>query len=217
MLVRIQQLQQININQSKLNKMKVKCINQRNFRNLTLNQVYEVVEESVDFYHVVNNNGATARYSKEYFEVVEEEVQEVELPIEDEVCVVENEVTLDIHDGRIRYKINGVECGHFNQCGLVSGNCGIESLDGLNDMYDALIDEYEEDIEEIIEKIIKEILAYYKSETSRGCIVFSTNDYYEHIWNVMNNISTGNTGSFLNPNSDNNVNMWWFIINQEEA
>ena len=203
-------------------KMKVKCINQGNFKNVTLNQEYEVVGQSVDFYHVVNNAGNTARYSKEYFEVIEEELinvvvepqpefEEV-LPIEDEVGVVENEITLDIRDGRIRYKINGVEYGHFIQCGLVAGNCGIESLDGLNDMYDALIDEYEGNIEEIIEKIIKEILAYYESEASRGCILFSTNNYYEHIWNVMNSISTGNTGSFYNQNSDNDVNMWWFII-----
>jgi len=202
------------------NKMKVKCINVRNFRNLTLNQEYEVVEQSVDFYHVVNNNGSTARYSKEYFEVVEDqlinaavEVEPIaELPIEDEVGVVENDITFEFDSEGVFSLINiflNDEKKMRLQCIDVAGNCGTWSISGINSVRESFG-------EELFVEVMDKLMEFLTDETSKGCIVFSTNlNDNEDVVEWLDKHSTGKVGEFFNPNSDNQVDMWWFLINQD--
>jgi len=204
------QQEENNLNNNQIeSKMKVKCINVRNFRNLTLNQEYEVVEQSVDFYHVVNNNGTTARYSKEYFEVIEEVEPVAELPIEDEVGVVENEISFEFDDETIEVLINNEVKVKF-YCNLIAGNCGTYSISGVNEAYRVFG-------EDLFPEVMNELMKFLAGETNKGCIIFSTNtNGNEDVVNWLNENSTGKIGEFYNPNSDNPVDMWWFLINQDE-
>ena len=201
--------------------MKVKCINVRNFRNLTLNQEYEVVEQSVDFYHVVNNNGTTARYSKEYFEVVEEELinvavqaePTVELPIEDEVGVVENDITFEFNSSNsfstIHINLNG-EKKTTLYCIEVAGNCGTWSISGINSVRESFG-------EELFVEVMDKLMEFLTEETSKGCIVFSTNTYNnDDVVEWLDSHCSNKSEEFLNPNSDNMVQMWWILINQDQ-
>ncbi len=202
--------------------MKVKCINVRNFRNITLNQEYEVVEQSVDFYHIINNNGTEARYSKEYFEVVEEElVNEVAGPrpvaeevfaVEDEVGVVENEITfnIDIENSfhTIAVSLNGERRVKL-YCVEVAGNCGTWDISGINSVMDAFG-------HDLFTDVMDRLMEFLTDKTSKGCIVFSTNiNENEDVVEWLDRQCSGNTGEFYNPNSCNNVAIWWFLINQD--
>ncbi len=197
--------------------MKVKCINVRNFRNLTLNQEYEVVEQSVDFYHVINNAGNTARYAKEYFEVVEEEIieeiiPEPELPIEDEVGVVEDEILFEFDSegafSLINVFINGEKKTKL-YCYDVAGNCGTWSINGINSVREVFG-------KDLFTEVMDKLMEFLTDETLKGCIVFSTNlNNNEDVVEWLNNNCTGKTEDFFNPNSDNDVAIWWILINQD--
>jgi hypothetical protein len=197
--------------------MKVKCINVRNFRNLTLNQEYEVVEQSVDFYHIINNNGAEARYSKDYFEAVDEEIAEearpvVELHVEDEVGVVENDITfkIDIENSFhiITISLNG-EIKVKLYCIEVAGNCGTWSVSGINSVMDTFG-------HDLFADVMDRLMEFLTDETSKGCIVFSTNtSENEDVVEWLDRQCSGNTSEFYNPNSSNDVAIWWFLINQD--
>jgi hypothetical protein len=197
--------------------MKVKCINVRNFRNLTLNQEYEVVGQSVDFYQVVNNSGNTARYSKEYFEVVEEEVVEevgpvVELHVEDEDGVDDNDITFKI-DIENSFHIITISLNDEKRvkiyCLEVAGNCGTWSVSGINSVMDAFGND-------LFTDVMDKLMEFLTDETSKGCIVFSTNiDGNEDVVEWLDRKCSGNTGVFFNPNSSNDVAIWWFLINQD--
>jgi len=54
--------------------MKVKCINAGNFKNLTIDKYYVVLEETTDRYIIDNDNDVRASYAKKYFEEVTEVV-----------------------------------------------------------------------------------------------------------------------------------------------
>ena len=68
--------------------MKVKCINAKNFKNLTLDKVYDVIENSEGFYLIVSNAGLTTKYSADYFEVEEEIIQPQPKPVLPEYNIV---------------------------------------------------------------------------------------------------------------------------------
>lgn len=59
--------------------MKVKCINNEGFSLITVNKIYEVVEETRDYYYIRNNSKTVKRYGKNRFEVVPEVVEAKEV------------------------------------------------------------------------------------------------------------------------------------------
>ena len=56
--------------------MKVKCINQNNYKDITVGNEYEVVEILENFYHITADSGNIRSYAKKYFEVIPELVIE---------------------------------------------------------------------------------------------------------------------------------------------
>lgn len=190
--------------------MKVKCINQRNFRNLTLNNEYEVVEQSVDFYHVVNDNGVTARYSKEYFELADLEInQPVVEEVAEEELVEEFEMYVEFApDGqKERYIIHIDEDNEADLYGeLVAGNCGVLSLNGVNDLYDSLDNDLE-----LFEQAIRLLIECAKEYNNKAFLVFSTNYNYPNMCAVLDGIANTTSDCLENPNSDNEIKIW--IIN----
>ena len=56
--------------------MKVKCINQNNYKDITVGNEYEVVGILENFYHITADSGNVRSYNKKYFEVIPEPVIE---------------------------------------------------------------------------------------------------------------------------------------------
>lgn len=56
--------------------MKVKCINPEGFAFLSKNKIYDIVEESRDYYYIRNNSNIIKRYGKSRFELIKEVVLE---------------------------------------------------------------------------------------------------------------------------------------------
>jgi hypothetical protein len=189
--------------------MKVQCINQANFKNLTSLQSYDVVSENLDFYEIISNDGKVRSYSKRYFQIIEEEV----VDNDDQDGVAEDdEVEIVIEGGEIRIIFMDDEISRMSMAN-VAGSCGIISIDGLNDLYEVtpsgrgLENKRAENFKEIISKVIESIFEY----TDISMIVFSTNDTYEEIYNVMGEICDYKTAFFLNQNSDREIFLSYVI------
>ena len=182
--------------------MKLKCINQGSFKNITLGNEYQLLEESVDLYIIINNSGVSARYSKDYFEVIPEPVPEIIEDVE-EVGVVEDEIGVYFYDDNenIEIKIND------NSTSLVfwevASNCGVRSYNGVNFLFencDQNIDLFRKVMNQVLDLIIEE---------GRCCMVlFSTNDEYEDIWTVLDEIMDTGSQVVENPNSELDVKLW---------
>ena len=190
--------------------MKIECTNTGKFINISLGREYEVMKNDGDFYSVIANDGVERRYHKKYFSAVEDSGN----LIEQDEAGVENKVSINVVRTKIQCFVNGREAECIYMRGYVSNNCGTESLDGLNNLFGSLNYRYGDCAIKIFEKIIEEVVKYFESRKSKGCLVFSTNDKYPRLCELMDRMSTGNTGWFLNPISGNNIKMWWFIINQ---
>ena len=48
--------------------MKIKCINQSNYKDITVGSEYEIKEALENFYHIIANSGNVRSYNKKYFE-----------------------------------------------------------------------------------------------------------------------------------------------------
>jgi len=57
--------------------MKLKCINQGNFKNITLGNEYDVITENENTYDVLSDNFIPRIYAKKYFEVIPEPIPDI--------------------------------------------------------------------------------------------------------------------------------------------
>lgn len=200
--------------------MKVKCINQGNFKNITLGSEYEVSDQTEGLYYVINNIGDTAKYSKNYFEVVEE-IKEIIVPV-----AVKKETSIrfekDYDDGNevesFQCYINNQYVTTFSLYKGVAGNCGLIAVNGIEYLMRNLIsyktkDLFDESIEDIFKTIINKLLTII-SKNSWGLVLFSTNTNTEILITLMDEMADSSTQVFKNPNSGNNCKMWHFFINQ---
>lgn len=183
--------------------MKVKCINQNNYKDITVGNEYEVVEILENFYHITANSGNVRSYNKKYFELVAEPVIEDE----DEIGVIEEIIEEDIieiefdGDGNICYNINGND----NDLAFyeVASNCGVKSYHGVNYLFencDCNKDLFKKVIEAIVEGVI---------ERDNSCmLIFSTNSSYMDIWTILDEVMDFSSKVVENPNSDLDVKLW---------
>ena len=181
--------------------MKVKCINQGNFKNITLGNEYQLLEESVDLYIIINNSGVSARYSKDYFEVIPEPIPNIIEDVE-EVGVKEDEIDIDFdEDGNIDCSINGnnVELDFYE----VASNCGVKSYHGVNYLFENC-DHNPVLFEKVITAIIEEII--YRNNSCM--LIFSTNNTCPEIWTALDKVMDFSSQSVENPNSDLQVKLW---------
>ena len=182
--------------------MKVKCINQNNYKDITVGNEYEVVEILENFYHITANSGNVRSYNKKYFELIPEpaieDVDEVGIvEVEEEDTIIVNYV----NSGGISILINGNET-KLNYYG-VAGNCGIYSFNGINDLFDFCNND-----KELFQKAILEIIKVF-AESKNGCmLIFSTNDEMYEIWEVLDEVMDMQSEAVNNPNSDMNVKLW---------
>ena len=182
--------------------MKVKCINQNNYKDITVDNEYELVEILENFYHITADSGNVRSYNKIYFELIPEpaieDVDEVGIvEVEEEDTIIVNYV----NSGGISILINGNET-KLNYYG-VAGNCGIYSFNGINDLFDFCHND-----KELFQKAILEIIKVF-AESKNGCmLIFSTNDEMYEIWEVLDEVMDTQSEAVNNPNSEMDVKLW---------
>jgi len=184
--------------------MKLKCINQGNFKNITLGNEYQLLEESVDLYIIINNGGVSARYSKDYFEVIPEQIPDIIEDVE-EVGVVEDEIEVefdtDDSDSDIVCSINdNIVTLDFYE---VASNCGVKSYHRMNYLFENC-DHNPVLFEKVITAIIEEVI--YRNNSCM--LIFSTNNTYPEIWTALDKVMDFSSKSVENPNSDLQVKLW---------
>ena len=193
--------------------MRIKCINAGNFANLTLEKEYEVIRESRDLYTVSNDVDIEANYHKRFFEVVAEQPATPPPLAPMNVRVVRNNesnMTIFISTGPAN---NREEHSTHIIGNNIAGNCGIMGFNGINDVM-FLINNPNEGYyytENNIKLIIEQIL----EQCHLAITVFSTNNDYPLLWNVLDSICDFCSESRNNPNSDNNIKLWGFHTVEE--
>jgi len=181
--------------------MKVKCINQGNFRNVTEGKEYEVISEDARAYKIKANDGDDRNYSKGYFEVIPEPVIEDI----DEIGVAEEkqpEFTVEWGDDS-----NILICANGNSVLLeycrVASNCGVASYHGVN----WLLENCDENID-LFKDIIKSIIELIEESSQYCMFILSTNSEYTIIWDALDEIMDFESETVENPNSDMDVKLW---------
>lgn len=181
--------------------MKVKCINQNNYKDIAVGNEYEVVEILENFYHITANSGNVRSYNKKYFELVAEPA----IKDEDEIGVEENiedEINITFNgEGDIAYEVNGNDSTlEFYE---VASNCGVKSYHGINYLFENC-DCNKDLFKKVIEAIVEEVI-----ERDNSCmLIFSTNSSYMDIWMVLDEVMDFSSKIVENPNSDMDVRLW---------
>ena len=182
--------------------MKVKCINQGNFRNITLNDEYDVITDNENTYEIISDNFIPRIYSKKYFEVIAEPIPDIIEDVE-EVGVAEDEIYIafdyDIENIKIRVNDNSSDLIFYE----VASNCGLRSCDGVN----FLFENCDQNID-LFRKVITEVLDLIIEENCCCMTLFSTNHKYKEIWTVLDEIMDTKSEVVENPNSELNVKLW---------
>lgn len=182
--------------------MKVKCINQGNFKNITEGNEYEIVSVYENLYCITADNGVEMNYSKRYFEVISEPIIEDV----DEVGVVEEEekdivVVEYVNGSGILLSVNGesMTLAYHN----VAGNCGVHSYNGINNLFDLC-----DNNKELFKKAVLAIINVFESSNNGCMLIFSTNDEMYEIWEVLDEVMDMQSEVLNNPNSDMDVKLW---------
>jgi len=180
--------------------MKVKCINQGNFKNITLGNEYQLLEESVDLYIIINNIGVSARYSKDYFEVITEPVPDIIEDVE-EVGVIEEaiEVYFDYENIIVGIEGDNTTLTFYE----IASNCGVKSYHGMNYLFENCSNNVD-----LFKRVILEVIDVVIDKNNSCMLIFSTNHEYKEIWTVLDEIMDTKSEVVENPNSDMNVKLW---------
>ena len=188
--------------------MKVKCINQGNYRDISTGRNYEVVETLENFYHIIANSGNIRSYSKRYFEIIPEPIIEDE----DEIGVEEEpqpEFTVnwnkeDNSDIDINVSENKVTLQYYQ----TAGNCGVASYNGVNNLYENC-----DENNTLFKNVIKAIIELVKIRNNTCMLIFSTNREYPEMWDILDEVMDFSSEVVENPNSDMDVKLWIKYIN----
>ncbi len=183
--------------------MKVQCINQNNYKDITVGNEYEVVEILENFYHITANSGNVRSYNKKYFELVAEPVIEDE----DEIGVEEEpqpEFTVswneeDDSDIDINVNENRFTLPYYQ----TAGNCGVASYHGVNYLYENC-----DKNDTLFKDVIKAVIELVESQNNTCMLIFSTNCEYPEIWDILNEVMDFSSEVVENPNSDMDVRLW---------
>lgn len=184
--------------------MKVKCINQGNFKSIIINGEYHAQLNNDGTRYKIQIAGAEREYALKYFEVIEETIPEIIEDVE-EVVVVEDkiEVEFDTNDSD-----SDIVCSiNDNRVTLdfyeVASNCGVKSYHGINYLFENC-DHNSVLFEKIITAIIEEAIYINNS----CMLIFSTDNTYPEIWTALDKIMDFSSKSVENPNSDLQVKLW---------
>jgi hypothetical protein len=193
------------------------CRNAKNYK-LTEGQEYEILQEENGYVRIINDSGKNVRYDASLFEDL--------LPPPpartEQDCI--NSITYI--NNVLRYvDINNEEKNVTVSLYLRANNefsCGINRIEGINSLCDRIenqdfVNTDDDDFIELKKALFRKVFTYFTtSHTSKGMWMCSTNqnDNYEDYQTLLDTLSTHNSGWFRNPNSGNQIKLWYGIINQ---
>lgn len=189
------------------------CVNPKTYR-LTQGQQYEILKKEKGYVFVENDNGKVARYDETLFEsptparTEQDCINSIEIIDQNTIHFV----NLQNQPQEISFSLVGSYNNNFS-CGIVR----IESINSTIQQIENAVNTSEEDLIMLKRNIFKNaIKAKLNQHPTRGMWMCSTNQNtdYEDYFNELNEMTDHNSGWFRNPNSGNQINMWYGIINQ---
>lgn len=205
------------------------CTNPKNYK-LTLDKKYTVVIDEGDTVMIINDNNKSARYYKDLFQEVEEEI----IPEPEPVAARTEQDLIDsiINDGLnttyVNFNNEIVVISNYLSClnNTNSFSCGIKNItnigDQINEIYDFInetADEAGEDLELLTKAVVKHHFKNYikyaiNNGFNAGIYLMSCNitgdGLNEEVVDILNEISDFNTEPEINPNSGNEIKLWGF-------
>lgn len=197
------------------------CKNAKNYK-LTEGKIYEVLLEEDDYIRIINDNGKNVRFHSSLFEdepsTIPTPILRTELDCINSIVYQNNQLSYtDINNID---KITTVNLTRNSNNGF---SCGIVRFEGLNNLInhienDEFVNTDEDDLLELKQALFLKVINYWiDRETSTGMWMFSTNfqEDFEDYYTILDEESTSNSGWFFNPNSGNQIKLWYGIINQQ--
>ena len=197
------------------------CRTAKNYK-LTEGQEYEILEEENGYVRIINDSGKNVRYDSTLFEELEIELLPLEpLARTEQDCID----SITYQNGRLSYTNINNELKELNIQLHLSNNsdfsCGINRIEGINHLCDNLENEQfveteEDDFIELKKALFTIVFNLYSNRPAKSMWMCSTNknDNYEDYQTLLDTLSTHNSDWFLNPNSGNQIKLWYGIINQ---
>lgn len=195
------------------------CRNAKNYK-LTEGQEYEILQEEDGYVRIINDLGKNVRYDATLFE-------DVFVPPPPPARTEQDCINSITYDGTtLRYvDINENTKQSTANLALRSNSefsCGITRIENINVLCSRIenhtfVNTDDDDFIELKKALFTTVFNYWASrEPSRGMWMCSTNqnDNYEDYQTLLDTLSTHNSGWFLNPNSSNQIKLWYGIINQ---
>lgn len=196
-----------------MNETHLICENPKTYR-LTQGQQYEILKKEKGYVFVENDAGKVARYDESLFTNPTPARTEQDC-IDSIVITNENQITF--------VNLNGETqpiSSHLITESINSFSCGVLRLTGLNNTIENIeiaVDTSQEDLILLKRKLLRALItAKVNSTTSKGMWMCSTNQNtaFEDYFLELNEITNHNSGWFRNPNSGNQINVWYAIYNQ---
>ena len=192
------------------------CKNDNNYK-LTEGQEYEILSEEDGYVRIINDSGKNVRYDSTLFEnPLPPPPARTEQDCINSITYVNNTLRyVDINEQE-KSVTAYLTLNHNN-----SFSCGINRIEGLNDLCDILeneefVDVSEDDFIELKKALFRTVFNFWSNRPSRDMWMCSTNqtNNNEDYHNILTELSTHDSGWFLNPNSGNQIKLWYGIINQ---
>lgn len=191
------------------------CRNAKNYK-LTEGQEYEILGEENGYVRIINDSGKNVRYDATLFEDIFIPPARTE-----QDCI--NSITYD--GSNLRYvNINNEEKQINVNLHLESRNafsCGVLRIEGLNEVCNRIeqqsfVNTDDDDFIELKKALFRAVFNYWSNRGTYGMWMCSTNQdgNYEDYQTLLDELSTHNSGWFRNPNSGNQIKVWYGIINQ---
>lgn len=191
------------------------CRNAKNYK-LTEGQEYEILGEEDGYVRIINDSGKNVRYDASLFEDVFVPPARTE-----QDCI--NSITYD--GTTLRYvNIDGdTKEIAFNLTteNRNSFSCGVVRIEGINNLCERIennnfVNTDDDDFIELKKALFTTVFNYWISRGTYGMWMCSTNQdgSYEDYQTLLDELSTHNSGWFRNPNSGNQIKLWYGVINQ---
>lgn len=195
------------------------CRNAKNYK-LTEGQEYEILGEEDGYVRIINDSGKNVRYDASLFE-------DVFVPPPPPARTEQDCINSITYDGNILRYIDINETPKKVNINLTlsqnSGfSCGINRIEGINSLCSRIenqnfVNTDDDDFIELKKALFTKVFTYFTTrESSRGMWMCSNNQdgNYEDYQTLLDTLSTHNSGWFTNPNSNNQIKLWYGIINQ---
>ena len=191
------------------------CRNAKNYK-LTEGQEYEILGEEDGYVRIINDSGKNVRYDASLFEDVFVPPARTE-----QDCI--NSITYD--GTTLRYvNIDGDTkeiAVNLTTENRNSFSCGVVRIEGINNLCERIennnfVNTDDDDFIELKKALFRTVFNYWSARGTYGMWMCSTNqnDNYEDYQTLLDTLSTHNSGWFRNPNSGNQIKLWYGVINQ---